>query len=238
MCSLLRFFFHLLYNQFSWAYDAVAWLVSSGNWETWVKTANQFVFGQRILELGHGPGHLQVDLARHQKEVYGIDLSSRMSRIARRRLRNARLPLRLVSCRSQYLAFVGNCFDCIVATFPDEYIMDVRTLDEIDRVLKPGGSVVILPYAWLTGNRMIERFLALIYQITHQAPKALHSSDQYVMNSLTKGLIIKGYSVVSDYIQLDRSQLFLIQATKSQRDTYPNRQTPGVKLSPWKFGLE
>lgn len=216
---LLKFIFFLLYNHFAWAYDAVAWLVSIGNWKIWVKTSVRLVTGEKILELGHGPGHLQIELARCRKEIYGIDLSSQMIRIARRRLLHARLPLRLARCRSQSLAFMENSFDCVIATFPDEYIFYASTLDEIDRVLKPGGTVVILPYAWLTGDRVIERFLRLIYQITHQVPDAFHSPEQYGINSLIKGLIMKGYSVTSDYLQLDRSKLFIVQATKSKRDS-------------------
>src|SRR5690606_30869240 len=36
---LVRFGFHLLYNQFAWTYDAVAFLVSAGEWHAWQRAA-------------------------------------------------------------------------------------------------------------------------------------------------------------------------------------------------------
>lgn len=193
----------------------VSWLVSYGIWKTWVRTASRFVTGRRILELGHGPGHFQVELARNDYLSIGIDVSRQMGKIARRRLINSNLPINLVRCRAQNLAFVDNYFDSIVATFPDEFIFDNSTIDEIDRVLVPGGKVIVIPFAWLTGKSMIEKILALVYRITHQAPDDLNSPKSYGMDPFVNKMNLKGYLVESEYIHLDRSQLFLIRATKT-----------------------
>ncbi|MCS6844103.1 MAG: hypothetical protein NZ528_07260, partial [Caldilineales bacterium] len=45
-----------LYNEFAWAYDAVAWLVSGGRWDRWRRLALDYVVGQPILEVGFGTG--------------------------------------------------------------------------------------------------------------------------------------------------------------------------------------
>ena len=58
----LRFFFHLLYHQFAWTYDWVAAGVSLGRWNEWVRSILPYMQEGRILELGHGPGHLQAEL--------------------------------------------------------------------------------------------------------------------------------------------------------------------------------
>ncbi len=60
----LRVFFHLLYHPFAFAYDLVATVVSFGKWNEWVLSVIPFISGTRILELGHGPGHLQLALRR------------------------------------------------------------------------------------------------------------------------------------------------------------------------------
>lgn len=181
-----------------------------------MKTASQFVTGEKILELGHGPGHLQVEFAQHNYKSIGIDVSSQMGKIARHRLTSSCLPMRLVRCKSQYLPFMENSFESIVATFPDEYIFDDRTLGEIDRVLMPGGKVIVIPFAWLTGESLLEKTLSFIFRISHQAPADLHSLDHYGMTPFLSKLILKAYSVEWDYISLSRSQLFVVRATKAQ----------------------
>lgn len=211
----LRFFFHLLYNQFAWAYDLVSWLVSYGTWKTWVRTASRFITGRRILELGHGPGHFQVELARNDYLSIGIDISRQMGKIARRRLINSQLPVHLVRCRAQNLSFANNSFDSVVATFPNEFIFENSTVDEIDRVLVSGGQVIVIPFAWLTGESLIEKILALIFRITNQVPEDLNSPKSYGVNTFVNKMIIKGYIVESESIHLDRSQLFLIRASKT-----------------------
>jgi ubiquinone/menaquinone biosynthesis C-methylase UbiE len=55
----MRVFFHLLYHPFAFTYDLVAAVVSFGHWKDWGMTVLPFIEGTRILELGHGPGHLQ-----------------------------------------------------------------------------------------------------------------------------------------------------------------------------------
>src|SRR5512139_2655394 len=87
---LVRFGFHLLYYELAFTYDAVAWLVSLGQWQAWGRTVLKRVRGPRVLEIGHGPGHLLIALARsgHLQPV-GIDLSPQMIRLARRNIRQA-----------------------------------------------------------------------------------------------------------------------------------------------------
>jgi hypothetical protein len=43
-------------------------------------------------------------------------------------------------------------------------------LSEAYRVLCPGGTLVILPAAWITGDKWYERFAAWLFDITGQAP--------------------------------------------------------------------
>ena len=59
IARLLNFFYRHLYHGLAFAYDAVAVLVSFGQWVEWTKATLPFIEGTRLLELGHGPGHLQ-----------------------------------------------------------------------------------------------------------------------------------------------------------------------------------
>ncbi len=142
MHRLLRLFFYLLYHPFAGAYDLVAALVSFGKWREWVFSVLPYVEGERVLELGHGPGHLQKALQERGCCTFGLDTSRQMGKLALRKL--GKSP-RLVRAKAQALPFADESFSCVVATFPTEYILDPSTLEEIQRVLRNGGRVIVLP---------------------------------------------------------------------------------------------
>src|SRR5512144_2064080 len=85
--SLLRFGFRLLYNELAWTYDFVSWSVSMGQWRAWQRTALPYLYGGRVLEVGHGTGNMLLDLLSLGFTPVGLDLSRGMGRIARRKLR-------------------------------------------------------------------------------------------------------------------------------------------------------
>jgi ubiquinone/menaquinone biosynthesis C-methylase UbiE len=165
----VRFGFRLLYNEFAWTYDLVAWGVSLGQWKAWGRTTIPHLEGARVLELAHGPGHLLVAMAERGLTPVGLDLSPYMSRQARRRLvKSDGLAVPLVRARAQALPFRDGCFDSTVATFPSEYILDRETLRGVARVLKPEGRLVIALGAILSGRDPLSRFIWWLYRITGQ----------------------------------------------------------------------
>ena len=119
--SFLGLFFRLLYHPFAWTYDFVAAVVSLGRWQAWVQSVLPYLKG-RVLEIGHGPGHLQISLHAHGFLAVGLDESRQMSRQAASRLRRQGYPVNLARGVAQQLPFQNTSFDTIVATFPSEYI--------------------------------------------------------------------------------------------------------------------
>ena len=164
----LRLFFRLLYNELAWTYDMVAWLVSLGRWRAWGRTTLSHLRGSRILELGHGPGHLLDALEKRGFEPLGVDLSARMGRQARARLKRAEAKTPLVRARAQALPFQAASFDSVVATFPTDYIIDPRTLSQVQRLLKPKGRLVVAAAVRFEGEGVLSRFLAWLYDVTGQ----------------------------------------------------------------------
>ena len=165
---LLRFGFHLLYNQLAFAYDLVAWLVSFGQWAAWRRTVILFLREGPILDLAHGTGGLATDLTARGMAPVGLDLSSVMGRLASRRMLRQGMPDRLVRGRAQQLPFPKNAFGNVVATFPADFILDPETLESVTRVLLPGGRLIIVALGYLQGSRPLRSLVTWAYQITGQ----------------------------------------------------------------------
>jgi len=164
----LRLFFRLLYNELAWTYDVVAFVVSLGRWRAWGRTTLPHLQGGRVLELGHGPGHLLVSLEERGLAPFGVDPSPHMGRQAKVQLLRAGASVPLVRARAQALPFRAASFESIVATFPTDYIIDPRTLGQVTRLLKPTGRLVVAAAARFEGKGPLARLLSWLYEVTGQ----------------------------------------------------------------------
>ncbi len=169
--GFMRLFFHLLYHSMSWSYDLVAAAVSLGRWKSWTQNSVPLLKGPRVLELGFGPGHMQGYLKEAGLAPFGLDESRQMARRARQRLLRLRQTPCLARGMAQCLPFASGAFNSVAATFPTRYITDPETLSEIRRVLAPGGRLVVLTTAWITGRSPRERFLRWLFLITGESPQ-------------------------------------------------------------------
>ncbi len=159
LSATLRFIYDLLYHQFAWSYDFVAAAVSAGQWKNWGLAILPDLRGPNVLELGHGPGHLQIALHQASVNTVGLDRSPQMSRKARRNLARHHVPVKLVNAAAQSLPYPASHFHQVAATFPSDYIIDAVVLAEVYRVLVPGGKLLVVPVAW-TSRVGLMRFAA------------------------------------------------------------------------------
>lgn len=166
---LLRGVFHLLYNQFAWSYDGVAAAVSAGEWENWVRGMALRLAGKsRVLEIGHGPGHLLLALQEAGVRAVGVDLSQAMGRMARRKLHESGVPARLARADARSLPFPAGAFDAVVLTFPADYITEPEPWIAFRRVLRPGGVVLVLLGALPRGAHPLRLLSRVLFRITGQ----------------------------------------------------------------------
>lgn len=208
---ILGYFFSLLYHNLAWGYDLVAALVSRGRWKDWVRSVLPFISGSCVLELGHGPGHLQLQMANLELLPVGLDESRQMGKLARRRLhRNGYTLNNIVRGRSQALPFLSGSFDTVVATFPSGYLYDPQTIHEVRRCLRIGGVFVFLPAAWITGKGALDRFLAWLFRITGESPS---DPVQILHERLEPVFIMAGLKLDFQKISLKNSYVLVVRAT-------------------------
>jgi ubiquinone/menaquinone biosynthesis C-methylase UbiE len=184
-----------------------------------------FIEGDRVLEIGHGPGHLQHSLLSRNLFAVGIDESPQMGRLAQRNLRrslrstksnldNAHLAytqINLTRGLSQHLPFRKESFHTLVATFPSAYIFDPQTLLEAQRVLTPDGRLIILPGATILGRGILDRAMALLFRITGETPPDL---AEILQERARAPFSTAGFQVQIHELNIRSSLVFILVATK------------------------
>jgi ubiquinone/menaquinone biosynthesis C-methylase UbiE len=212
LTRFLRLFFYLLYHPFAWSYDLVAWSVSLGRWKSWIANTVPLIEGKRVLELGHGPGHLQRILLDRGLLPIGLDESRQMGKLARANLyRYGYTQIKLTRGLAQALPFPVGAFDTIIATFPTEYFTDSHTLAEVRRTLTIGGRFIVLPVAWITGKGTLDRLMSWLFRFTGQAPL---DPIQEVSEKLRTPFEEAGFEVETRQVEVKSSLLLVLIATK------------------------
>ncbi len=159
--------FGLLYGPLAPLYDPVSRFFFAGQWEAWQAAALEFVTGHEVLEIGFGTGDLLLEMCRRGLAPAGVDPSAEMRAIARGKLRSTGYCVRLLPARASSLPFPADSFDSVVCTFPSAYILEAATWVEARRVLRPGGSFVVVLSGSLRPvdhrSRLLIRFHRLVY---------------------------------------------------------------------------
>ena len=104
------------------------------------------VCGERILDVGCGDG-LDLFLAGHKdftRELHGIDIRKNLIDIADRKLVEVNKFFRLTVADVSKIPMESNYFDCVICGETLEHVSDDKAVvDEMLRVLSPGGTLIV-----------------------------------------------------------------------------------------------
>jgi ubiquinone/menaquinone biosynthesis C-methylase UbiE len=157
----------------------------------------------RLLDAGVGTGRNFSFYPAGASAVVGIDFSPRMLARAERRRDLSPIPIELRQMDVTKLDFANNTFDAAVTTFlfrvlPDQ--LQVPALQELGRVVKPGGLIRLLEYVRPRGtlrrivSKIWEPWIAFAYGASFDRQTESHipaaglefAESRYVVDDLVK----------------------------------------------------
>ncbi|MBL7849895.1 MAG: bifunctional demethylmenaquinone methyltransferase/2-methoxy-6-polyprenyl-1,4-benzoquinol methylase UbiE [Cyclobacteriaceae bacterium] len=143
-----------MFNRISGRYDFLNHFLSLGIDILWRKKAIRLLkdkHPKQILDVATGTGDFAIEaLALKPDRVIGVDISEGMLEVGRAKLRDRKLDERieLRTGDSENLPFEDNIFDAVIVAFGVRNFENLEAgLREMFRVLKPGGTVVILEFS-------------------------------------------------------------------------------------------
>lgn len=163
-----------MFDKIAFRYDFLNRLLSLGIDRSWRKKALSYlapIKPQHLLDVATGTADVAIMAARRLKpaRITGVDLSEKMLEIGRKKLNQLSLdvPIELIKADSERLPFEDKRFDAISVAF------GVRNFEHLDlglqemlRVLKPGGRLVILEFSRPTAFPIKQLFEAYFRYIT------------------------------------------------------------------------
>jgi ubiquinone/menaquinone biosynthesis C-methylase UbiE len=128
----------------------------SGSERSFMEPLRKEIIGQAhglVLEVGAGTG-LNFPFYNPEQvvRVEAVDPDSAMLRYARERVKTTRVPITLTQAPAEALPYADETFDSAVATLVFCSVTDpLRGLNEIHRVLKPGGTLLLMEHVRAQG---------------------------------------------------------------------------------------
>ncbi|HJD86702.1 MAG TPA: bifunctional demethylmenaquinone methyltransferase/2-methoxy-6-polyprenyl-1,4-benzoquinol methylase UbiE, partial [Empedobacter falsenii] len=150
-----------MFDNISPKYDLLNRVLSMGIDIQWRKDVIKMVKAsqpQTILDIATGTGDLAIMMGKNTNaKITGLDLSNGMLEVGRKKVKEAGLEERIdmVQGDSENLPFSDNTFDCVTVSFGVRNFENLeKGLAEINRVLKPGGTFIILEFSYPTAFPM------------------------------------------------------------------------------------
>lgn len=143
-----------MFNSIAHRYDLLNRSLSLGIDQSWRKKAIRSlkeVNPKQILDVATGTADLAIEAMKlNPDQVTGVDISEQMLVVGREKIRKKQLDKRitLIHGDSEHLPFEDNKFDAITVSFGVRNFENLQAgLNEMYRVLKPGGKIAILEFS-------------------------------------------------------------------------------------------
>lgn len=160
----VRRLFHTIADR----YDLITVLLSCGRDAAWKRRLVRMAevgAGTRALDLACGTGDIAYEAARRGAHVVGLDVTERMIRLARAKHGDSGRVEFLVG-DMMTLPFPDNSFDLVTTGYGIRNVPELEpALDEIARVLRPGGLFLSLDFNRPEGAALRAIYVAYLHLV-------------------------------------------------------------------------
>ncbi|MBQ0056119.1 MAG: bifunctional demethylmenaquinone methyltransferase/2-methoxy-6-polyprenyl-1,4-benzoquinol methylase UbiE [Bacteroidales bacterium] len=143
-----------LFDRIAGSYDRFNHVTSAGIDLWWRKVAiKKLNHADKVLDVAIGTGDLAMEAVRQNKagHVTGLDLSREMMRIGAEKAKRAGMADKIDFCEGSALEmpYENNVFDAVTCAYGIRNFSDLdKGLNEMHRVMKDGGQLVILEFSY------------------------------------------------------------------------------------------
>jgi ubiquinone/menaquinone biosynthesis C-methylase UbiE len=164
--KLQRHFWAPVYDRLAGLYDAVDWFTGNTTHRLRKRALRHLPpTGSRLLEIGFGSGRLHLELA-EQYAMAGLDRAPGMVRLTKRRLATCDRKSGLCIGSAYALPWPDGHFDTVLSTFAFSAFPDAdRAMDEMVRVIRPGGKVIIVDAGEASDGNLFAHLLARLWEL-------------------------------------------------------------------------
>jgi demethylmenaquinone methyltransferase/2-methoxy-6-polyprenyl-1,4-benzoquinol methylase len=197
-----------MFDRIAPTYDLLNHLLSLGRDSSWRrKTVRQLHASPdlKVLDLATGTGDMLITLFRERPNVVeatGLDISENMLATGREKLRKRGLihRVRLLCADASRMPFADGTFDAATMAFGIRNTADASaTLHEIHRILKPGGTALILEFS-LPACPVMRWFYLRYLRLVVPFVGALVSRDRHAYRYLDES--IEGFQQPAEFCHL------------------------------------
>lgn len=126
---------------------------------------NAMAPGKSVLEIGCGVGLDTFAMATHGLQVTAVDLTEVGVATARQRFLRHRLPADFLAADACHLPFPQDSFDYVYSFGVLHHVADTeKSIEEVRRVLKPGGEARVMLYHRRSVNELAHRILRVPFE--------------------------------------------------------------------------